>query len=222
MFGIVDAEGEDDLAVQLLGRAGFLRSMWNDRTVHHLPLNIGEQRENAMASAAAQMLTVARYTVDLDPALRGPEAANEADAQDSHSAQLQIRDLTDRMLGADSYVRAEYHADQVLHPDFGVMARLSEFFKAAAEQAQASGSDEGSELHHRFTEAATTLTALGEELADAPERLRELGPPKPHRRDRASHYNATTPKRPITATPTAGCTRSIPPASPALPPRHHR
>ncbi|MFE0376138.1 hypothetical protein ACFW1M_11220 [Streptomyces inhibens] len=185
-------------------------------------MNIDEQRENAMASEAAQLLTAARYTVDLDPALRGPEAANDADPQDGHSAGLQIRDLTDRMLGADSYVRAEYHADQVLHPDFGVMARLSEFFEAAAEQAQASGSDEGSELHYRFTVAATTLTALGEELADAPERLRELGPPKPHRRDRVSHYHATTPKRPITATPTARCVRSTPPASPALPPRHHR
>ncbi|MET7795310.1 hypothetical protein OG528_29690 [Streptomyces platensis] len=222
MFGIVDAEGGDDLAVQLLARAGFLRSMWNDRTVYHLPLDLGEQRENEMASEAAQLLTAARYTVELDPALRVPEAPNDADPQDSHSAGLQMRDLTDRMLGADSYVRAEYHADQVLHPDFGVMAQLGEFFEAAAEQAEASGSDEGSELQYRFTEAATRLTALGEELADAPERLRELGPPKPHRRDHVAHYNATTPKRPITATPTAGCARSTPPASPALPPRHQR
>ncbi|MEJ8650611.1 hypothetical protein WKI65_21530 [Streptomyces sp. MS1.AVA.3] len=80
---------------------------------------------------------------------------------------MPIRHLTDRMLGADSYARAAYHTEQVLHPDFGVLARLSSFFEAAAEQAQASGSDEGWELHYRFAQAAATLTALGEELADA-------------------------------------------------------
>ncbi|MGW2917735.1 hypothetical protein ACWDBF_07705 [Streptomyces angustmyceticus] len=218
MFGVVDAEGADDLAVQLLVRAGFLRSVWDGQTVYHLPSNLDEQRQNEMAGDAAQMLTAARYTVILDPDLRAPEAPHGADPQDSHSAGAQVRQLTDRMLGADSYARAAHHAEQALHPDFGVLARLSEFFEAAAEQAQASDTEEGWELHYQFAEAADTLTALGEQLVDTPAELRELGPPEHSRTtDRTADHNATAAKQPVTPTPAAA--RPTPPAYPAPAPR---
>ncbi|MFE0762879.1 hypothetical protein [Streptomyces smyrnaeus] len=155
------------------------------------------------------------------------------DPEHTYTVGRTVRELTERMNGTHTYARAKHHADQVLHPDFGVLARLGEFFKVAAEEARVSGTDEGSELACRFENAADTLTELRDELDDAseelrglglPRQLRELGPPeRPHWRDRIAHYNATAPKSTAIPTPGADATRRpVPPASPAPSPRRHR
>ncbi len=136
------------------------------------------------------------------------------------------------MLGSHTYDRAKHHADQVLHPDFGVLARLSEFFDAAAEQARASETDDGWELHYRFAEASAALTDLREELDDAreelrglglPEQLRELGPPEPpHWRERVTRYNATAPQRSAAPPPTAEPAHPARPSASAPSSRRHR
>lgn len=154
------------------------------------------------------------------------------DPEEKYAAGRQVRDLTVRMLSSHTYARARHHADQVLHQDFGVLARLSEFFEAAAEQAQASETNDGWELHCRFTEAAAALTGLREELDDAceelrglgmPEQLRALGPPEaPHWRERVARYHATAPQRSTAPPSTAEPARPTLPSSPAPPSRRHR
>lgn len=155
------------------------------------------------------------------------------DPEDTYSVGRLVRGLTDRMTSAHTYARAKHHADQVLRPDFGVLARLGEFFEATAEEARASGIDEGFELACRFEDAAAVLTGLRDELDDAseelrglglPRQLRELDPPgKPHWRDRVAHYNATAPKHPAGSTPPVASTARPAPVSSAAPSaRRHR
>ncbi|MGJ5751611.1 hypothetical protein FB563_4044 [Streptomyces puniciscabiei] len=74
----VEVEGPlDPLAADILRRAHFLfqpalRGYWI-----RLPFDMGRDWENEHATWAAQMLTAARYAVDLDPDLRAdtPEQA---------------------------------------------------------------------------------------------------------------------------------------------------
>jgi hypothetical protein len=69
--GEVEVEGSyDAFAASVLARAGFetyptLRGVWV-----RLPFDLGTAWENEHASWAADMLTAARYRVDLDPSLR--------------------------------------------------------------------------------------------------------------------------------------------------------
>ncbi|WP_406220721.1 hypothetical protein [Streptomyces decoyicus] len=152
----------------------------------------------------------------LDPTLRHGRLKPD-DPQDNYAAARLIRDLTDQMNGADNYLRAKHDADQILHPDLGVLARLSEFFEAAAEQAQASESDEGWELHYRFADAASTLTDLRDDLDDSAEELRALGPSKP-----PHIHEATTQNRSTSPAPPAASARPASPPHCAQPPRRHR
>jgi len=76
--GEVEVEGRyDAFAASILARAGFLtyptlRGQWV-----RLPFDLGRAWENEHASWAADMLTAARYAVDLDPDLRpAPPAAS--------------------------------------------------------------------------------------------------------------------------------------------------
>ncbi|MFD7017506.1 hypothetical protein [Streptomyces sp. NPDC059928] len=76
--GEVDVEGPvDDFAASVLKRAGFdtyptLRGVWI-----RLPFDLGRTWENEHATWAAEMLTAARYSIDLDPDLRAtPPAAS--------------------------------------------------------------------------------------------------------------------------------------------------
>lgn len=78
----VDVEGPvDGFAASVLKRAGFdtyptLRGVWI-----RLPFDLGRIWENEHATWAAEMLTAARYSVDLDPALRAtPPAASAPSA----------------------------------------------------------------------------------------------------------------------------------------------
>ncbi|MEU3616851.1 hypothetical protein ABZ725_31795 [Streptomyces sp. NPDC006872] len=80
--GEVEVEGPyDEFAAGILARAGFmtfptLRGQWV-----RLPFDLGRAWENEHASWAADMLTAARYRVDLDPDLRpAPPAASEPPA----------------------------------------------------------------------------------------------------------------------------------------------
>ncbi|MGX1759905.1 hypothetical protein ACWIG5_23860 [Streptomyces lydicus] len=139
------------------------------------------------------------------------------DPQDNYYAARLIRDLTDQMNGADSYTSAKHDADQVLHPDFGVLARLSDFFEAAAEQAQASESDEGWELHYRFAEAASKLSDVRVDLDDAAEELRGLGPSMPSRtREATEQKRSTFPAAPAASAHPASSLHA------AQPPGRHR
>lgn len=69
--GEVEVEGRfDPLAAGILRHAGFLfepalRGHWI-----RLPFDMGRDWENQRATWAAEMLTAARYPVDLDPGLR--------------------------------------------------------------------------------------------------------------------------------------------------------
>lgn len=49
------------------------------------------------------------------------------DPEDTYTVGRLVRGLTDRMTSTHTYARAQHHTDQVLHPDFGVLARLGEF-----------------------------------------------------------------------------------------------
>ncbi|MEU5898673.1 hypothetical protein [Streptomyces venezuelae] len=80
--GEVDVEGPvDHFAASVLKRAGFdtypqLRGVWI-----RLPFDLGRTWENEHATWAAEMLTAARYSVDLDPDLRAvPPAASAPSA----------------------------------------------------------------------------------------------------------------------------------------------
>ena len=69
--GEVEVDGPvDAFAASVLARAGFdtyptLRGVWI-----RLPFDLGRTWENEHATWAAEMLTAARYNVDLDPDLR--------------------------------------------------------------------------------------------------------------------------------------------------------
>ncbi|MFE9601578.1 hypothetical protein [Streptomyces hokutonensis] len=76
--GEVEVDGPvDAFAASVLARAGFdtspmLRGVWI-----RLPFDLGRRWENEHATWAAEMLTAARYTVDLDPGLRpAPDSAS--------------------------------------------------------------------------------------------------------------------------------------------------
>ncbi|MDX3855665.1 hypothetical protein [Streptomyces sp. AK02-01A] len=69
--GQVEVKGTlDDLAAGILRRAGFMTFPTLSGQWVRLPFDLGEARENQRASWAADMLTAARYPVELDPALR--------------------------------------------------------------------------------------------------------------------------------------------------------
>ncbi|MDF3292413.1 hypothetical protein [Streptomyces silvisoli] len=75
--GEVEVDGAvDQFAASILARAGFetwpsLRGQWI-----RLPFDMGEGWENEHASWAAEMLTAARYAVDLSADLRTSPAAS--------------------------------------------------------------------------------------------------------------------------------------------------
>ncbi|NNN33054.1 hypothetical protein HLK59_22350 [Streptomyces sp. S3(2020)] len=77
--GEVDVEGPvDGFAASILKRAGFntypqLRGVWI-----RLPFDLGRRWENEHATWAAEMLTAARYNVDLDPGLQPTQPAASA------------------------------------------------------------------------------------------------------------------------------------------------
>ncbi|NUS87894.1 MAG: hypothetical protein HOY75_35620 [Streptomyces sp.] len=83
--GEVEVEGPyDAFAASVLARAGFetyptLRGQWV-----RLPFDLGRAWENDRATWAADMLTAARYNVDLDPDLRSSPPGTSAPPSAPH------------------------------------------------------------------------------------------------------------------------------------------
>ncbi|WP_236244040.1 hypothetical protein [Streptomyces sp. CC210A] len=212
--GNVIAEGGDELATTLLKRAGFViettpRSFW-----YRLPWDMGEARENQMASHAARMLTAVGYRVDLGPDLHTGLLTTPSDPRGERVHGHQILRLTDVLNGAETYETAADLTGHVLDPNDGVLVRLSEFFEAAAEQAKASETDAGWDLSYDFAETAATLASLGEDLHDAVDQLRALDrPAQPSWQARVASYYATAPaaQRTATAAVTPGAPAPTPP-----------
>ncbi|MEV3853160.1 hypothetical protein AB0J38_02415 [Streptomyces sp. NPDC050095] len=192
--GNVIAEGGDELAQTLLKRAGFqreqsIRSFW-----YRLPWDMGEKRENEMASHAARMLTAVGYRIDVGPDLFVGTTTTPSDPQGRLQYGHQILNLTDQLNGAETAGAAAGLTEHILDVNDGVLVRLSEFFEAAAEKAKESGTDEGWDLAYDFTEAASTLTSLGEDLHVATDQLRALDrPPRPSWQAQVANYYATAP-----------------------------
>lgn len=179
--GNVIAEGGDALATALLKRAGFViettpRSFW-----YRLPWDMGEARENQMASHAARMLTAVGYQVDLDPGLDVTRVTTPTDPAGIRVVGHSVLTLVDQLNGATTYGTAAEIVDEVLDPDDGVLVRLGDFFEAAAVQANAADTDDGWELAHYFEDAAATVRDLGTDLHGADDRMRGLGPPSKSR-----------------------------------------
>ncbi|MFG2564656.1 hypothetical protein ACGFR6_04360 [Streptomyces sp. NPDC048567] len=117
-----------------------------------------------------------------------------------------LMDLTDQLNGSDSHVQAAALLRQVLDPDAGVLARLADFFEAAAEKAK-EAEDDAFDLAHDLTDAAVGARNLAEDLKTADARMRTL--------------TSTTPASRPPVSPSR--TPSLPPrALPTTPPRHTR
>ncbi|MEI5100916.1 hypothetical protein RB200_23240 [Streptomyces sp. PmtG] len=89
--------------------------------------------------------------------------------------------LTDQLNATTSYEHAADLTDQVLEPSDGLLARLAEFFEAAAEKAKESEHDDAFDLHYDLEDAAATLRGLGEDLHVTVDRMRALAPRSPVR-----------------------------------------
>ncbi|WP_019546660.1 hypothetical protein [Streptomyces sulphureus] len=156
-----------------------------------------------------------------------PPTRTPTDPEGKHTYGHQILHLTDRLNGTETYAQAAEETEHVLNEHDGVLARLGQFFEAAAEQAKSSETDEGFELAYRFEDAFSTLLELSDELHGASDQMRTLGPPPVEARWQAqvARYYATAPQRPGPATPTSAVPG--PPAAQVRPehapqPRQHR
>ncbi|MFL0025930.1 hypothetical protein ACJBCE_23705 [Streptomyces sp. NBUL23] len=79
--GQVEVEGAiDAFAASVLARAGFATYPTLQGAWIRLPFDLGRTWENEHSTWAAEMLTAARYNVDLDPDLRGAPPPGERTA----------------------------------------------------------------------------------------------------------------------------------------------
>ncbi|MER6132149.1 hypothetical protein [Streptomyces sp. NPDC001815] len=218
--GNVTAEGGDELATTLLKRAGFViqttpRSFW-----YRLPWDMGDERENQMASHAARMLAAVGYQVELDPGLDVTRVATPTDPLGTRVYGQQILSLTDQLNGAETYAGAADLVEHVVDPDDGVLVRLGEFFEAAAVHANVADIADGWDLSYLFEDAASTLTSLGDDLRRAGSRMRALGPPQKRSwQVGVANYYATAPSPRTAAAPAASEEPAAPPPAPPKPGR---
>ncbi|MZD08304.1 hypothetical protein GTW43_24950 [Streptomyces sp. SID5785] len=214
--GNVIAEGGDELAHTLLKRAGFqyeqsIRSFW-----YRLPWDMGEERENQMASHAARMLTAVGYDVDLGKDLLVGPVTTPSDPQDQRTYGHQILSLIDQLNEAGTYSAAAEVTEHVLDPQDGVLIRLGEFFDHAAEQADAVPSTDAAHVAMRLESAAEKIRSLGDYLDGVGDDLRDLGPtppsPAPSWHQKVAGYFATATRRraQTTETPTDPPARTLP------------
>ncbi|KMS74385.1 hypothetical protein ACM01_13895 [Streptomyces viridochromogenes] len=213
--GNVIAEGGDELAVTLLKRAGFVIETTPLSFWYRLPWDMGEERENQMASHATRMLTAVGYHVDLDPGLDVTRFTTPSDPKGIRVYGQQILLLTDQLNGAGTYAEAAELAEHVLDPNDGVLVRLGEFFEAAAAQVNAADTASGWDLSHVFEDAAATIVDLGTELRDAGDRMRALGPPQKRSwQESVASYYATAPSPRTGSAPAAEEPSATPPTAP--------
>lgn len=221
--GNVIAEGGDELATTLLKRAGFViettpRSFW-----YRLPWDMGEERENQMASHAARMLTAVGYHVDLDPGLDVTRITTPTDPAGDRVIGHSVLTLVDHLNGATTYAAAAGVVDEVLDPDDGVLARLGDFFEAAAVQANAADTEGGWELSYLFEDAAATVREIGTDLHAASDRMRDLGPPAKQswQEGIARYYATASTRRAAPAAATSGESAATPPSAAVSPAHRH-
>ncbi|MYZ34207.1 hypothetical protein [Streptomyces sp. SID4917] len=209
--GNVTAEGGNELAATLIKQAGFVvQTAPRFAPWYRLPWDLDEARENQMAGHAARMLTAVGYQVDLDPSLDVSPVTTPADPFGARVHGQRIVVLTEQLKAADTYDTAASLTEQVLDPIGGVLARLSEFFDAAAEQANAADDEDGLDLGGRFADAARRLTEISEDLHVADDRLRALGPPAvPNWQTQLTAYRETAPPQHADA-PSAVLAPSLP------------
>ncbi|MEV3857576.1 hypothetical protein AB0J38_25015 [Streptomyces sp. NPDC050095] len=174
--GNVTAEGGDRLAHDLLRHAGFqietsIRTFW-----FRLPWDMGETRENQMASHAARMLTAAGYHVHLDPALAADAALPQATSAAQQTGEVPLQVLSDRMRGAETFAHAASLLHQVVDGQEGPLVRLASFFAAAAEQAETVPGTAASHLASLLDRASATLDDLLRQLDGCAGQLHNLGP----------------------------------------------
>ncbi|MFE7124901.1 hypothetical protein [Streptomyces sp. NPDC057617] len=222
--GNVTAEGGDELATALLQRAGFVvQTAPRFAPWYRLPWDLGEERENEMADHAARMLTAVGYQVDLDPSLGTSPITTPTDPSGARVHGQLILALTEQLTASETYDTTASLTEEVLDPIDGVLARLSEFFDAAAEQANAADNEDGLDLGGRFTDAARRLTEISEDLHVADDRLRALGPPAvPNWQAQLTAYRETAPPQHAGA-PATVLTQSAATALPTPPaPRRSR
>lgn len=213
--GNVTAEGGDELAFTLLKRAGFVIETTPLSFWYRLPWDMGAKRENQMASHAARMLSAIGYRVDLDPGLDVTRITTPTDPLGARIYGQQILSLTDQLNGAETYAGAADLLEHVVDPNDGVLVRLSEFFEAAAVQANVADTDAGWDLSHLFEDAAATLTALAEDVRGAGQQMQRLGPPQKRSwQEGVASYYATAPRAGTGVTPTAEEPSTTPPTTP--------
>ncbi|MFK0107253.1 hypothetical protein [Streptomyces sp. NPDC091217] len=213
--GNVTAEGGDELAVTLLKRAGFVIETTPLSFWYRLPWDMSEKRENQMASHAARMLTAVGYQIELDPGLDVTRITTPTDPLGTRVSGQQILSLTDQLNGAETYTGAADLVEHVVDPNDGVLVRLSEFFEAAAVQANVADTDDGWDLSHLFEDAAATLTSLAEDVREAGQQMQRLGPPQKRSwQEGVATYYATAPRAGTGVTPTADEPSATPPTTP--------
>ncbi|KUN95363.1 hypothetical protein [Streptomyces caeruleatus] len=213
--GNVIAEGGDELAVTLLKHAGFVIETTPRSFCYRLPWDMGEERENQMASHAARMLTAVGYQVELDADLDVNRITTPTDPRGKRVYGHQILSLTDQLNGAGSYAGAASLVQHIVDPEDGVLVRLGEFFEAAAVQANVADTDDGWHLSHLCEDAAATLTSLAEDMRDAGLQMQGLGPPwKRSWQEGVATYYATAPRPRTGATPDVAEPSVTPPNTP--------
>ncbi|MFC8857737.1 hypothetical protein ACFT5D_32300 [Streptomyces sp. NPDC057144] len=116
-----------------------------------------------------------------------------------------LRDLTDRLNGAESHADAAALLHQILHPTNGLLTQLGEFFETAGEKAKEAEEDDGFDLSYDLADAAAEVRHLGEVLHVAENRMRALTPLTPA--PRAPSAPARAPSLPPAAPPTSRRTR---------------
>ncbi|MFF8481980.1 hypothetical protein [Streptomyces antibioticus] len=140
------------------------------------------------------------------PAHPTPPDRNTRNSPDRSSVYVYgdaLRDLTDRLNGAETYTDAAALLHQILEPTDGLLAQLGEFFEAAGEKAKEAEEEDGFDLSYDLADAAAEIRNLGEVLHVAEDRMRALTPLRP--------------------TPQVHSAPSLPPrAFPPTPPRHTR
>jgi hypothetical protein len=182
--GSVVARGGDSVAGILLDHAGFAFANDCHGPRHWLPTSMDGDEQAAIASHAAQMLTAAKYTVGLDPALDRSTPATAPQSLDDH-----LLHLTDRIRGARSGAEFSEAIGQFLHPEHGVLERVREALEAAGEQIT-DLDDEAYQLADRFAIAGEFVTAAEGELVGVDRELVQISSPEPFRVQPASREAA--------------------------------
>ncbi|MFJ2021573.1 hypothetical protein [Streptomyces nodosus] len=137
--------------------------------------------------------TATPHPLPATPTLQPPKAPVLSDTADRTLVYVYgdaLRDLTDRLNGAESHADAAALLHQILEPTDGLLAQLGEFFEAAGEKAKEAEEDDGFDLSYDLADAAAEIRSLQEVLHVAEDRMRALTPPVP------ALQHPSTPARP--------------------------